>query len=227
MKVESLHLSDANMPPMRLQDLLWALPVHHGEAFLPLCPGGSGPPDRQFQSGGCVADIACSGGPSAWAGAPMRGRSTANVPGPKIAIKTKQGVRFMDPAEVIAIQAENNQVLIVLPSGSHLVRAAIYTIAEKLRPYGFVQIHRSVLVNASWIQEIRPRSAGEYLVCTRGGQEYAVSRTYRRNLKSLAPLWIGADAFLSEFSHTANANPDRLVSGERLCRPQDNDVSGS
>lgn len=42
----------------------------------------------------------------------MRGRSTDNVPGPKIAIKTKQGVRFIGPAEVIAIQAENNQVLI-------------------------------------------------------------------------------------------------------------------
>jgi DNA-binding LytR/AlgR family response regulator len=136
----------------------------------------------------------------------MSRRPTDDVPGSKIAIKIKQGVLFIDPSEVIAVEAEGNHVLLVLSSGSHLVRAAICTIAEKLRPYGLVQIHRSALVNACWIQGIHPRSAGEYLVCVRGGKEYAVSRTYRHNLRSLAPLWIGGDATVAKWPRRADTN---------------------
>jgi DNA-binding LytR/AlgR family response regulator len=78
-----------------------------------------------------------------------------------------------------------------------LVRGSISTLAEKLRSYGFIRIHRCVLVNASWVQGIHPRTPGEYLLCTRGGKEYPVSQTFKRNLRALAPLWIGSDALFA------------------------------
>jgi len=146
--------------------------------------------------------------------------------GSKIAIKIKHGVLFIDPAEVIAVEADDNHVLFVLSSVSHLVRAAICTIAEKLRPYGFVQIHRSVLVNAIWIQEIHPRSPGEYLVCTKGGKKYAVSRTYRRNLRSLAPLWIGSDALFADSSRKADTDKNRAATNEGLCQGKNDGLIG-
>jgi len=71
---------------------------------------------------------------------------------------------------------------------------SISTLAEKLRPYGFIRIHRSVLVNASCVQEIQPWTTGEYLLRTKAGKEYTVSRTYKGNLRSLAHLWVGNDA---------------------------------
>jgi DNA-binding LytR/AlgR family response regulator len=116
----------------------------------------------------------------------------------KIAIAMEGKVLLIDPAEVIAVEAEGNYVLLVRSSGSHLVRGCISTLAEKLLPYGFVQIHRCVLVNSSWVHGIHPRSTGEYLLCTRGGKEYPVSRTYKQNLRSLAPLWIGSDVLFAE-----------------------------
>jgi DNA-binding LytR/AlgR family response regulator len=64
-------------------------------------------------------------------------------------------------------------------------------VAEKLETHGFI-IHRSVLVNTSFVEEIRPLSTGEY--CLRI-EEYTVTRTYKRNLKSLAQFWIGTGAF--------------------------------
>jgi hypothetical protein len=79
-------------------------------------------------------------------------------------------------------------VLLQSASSSHLLRASISTLAEKLRPYGFVRIHRSVLVNASCVQELQPWTTGEYLLRTRGGKEYTVSRTYKGSLGSLALL---------------------------------------
>jgi DNA-binding LytR/AlgR family response regulator len=116
----------------------------------------------------------------------------------KIAIAIEGKVLLIDPADVIAVEAEGNYVLIVRSSRSHLVRGSISTVAEKLLSYGFVRIHRGVLVNASWVEGIHPRSTGEYLLCTRGGKEYPVSKTYRSNLRSLAQLWIGSDALFTK-----------------------------
>lgn len=113
---------------------------------------------------------------------------------PRIAIKAKGRILFIDPGSVIAIQAEGNYVLMQGNAGSHLLRESISVIAEKLRPYGFIGIHRSVLVNCSMVEEIQPYLTGEYGLCVKGGKEYTVTRTYKKNLKSLAEFWIGGDS---------------------------------
>jgi len=68
--------------------------------------------------------------------------------------------------------------------------------AEKLYHYGFVRINRSFLVNAAFVEEIRPWSTGEYVLRVKGGKEYTVTRTYRKNLKLLAESWIGTFGFV-------------------------------
>ena len=128
--------------------------------------------------------------------APHSSKPVANPS--KIAIAMEGRALLIDPAEVIAVEAEGNYVLLVRSAGSHLVRGCISGLAEKLLPYGFVQIHRCVLVNSSWVQGIHPRSTGDYVLCTRSGKEYPVSRTYKQNLRSLAPLWIGSDVLFAE-----------------------------
>lgn len=123
----------------------------------------------------------------------------AVVPKPsRMAIKTEGRILFIDPAEVIAAVAQGNYVLLVQPSGSCLLRCSISTLSETLRPCGFIRIHRSVLINTAWVQEIQPYAAGEYLLRTKGGKEYTVSRTYKKNLRSVAQLWIGGDACFAE-----------------------------
>ncbi len=116
----------------------------------------------------------------------------------KIAIKIEGRIVFIDPVEVISAEAQGNYVLLVQTARSHLLRGSIADVAEKLLPYGFTRIHRSVLLNASWVTEIQPYTTGEYLVRTRGGKEYTASRTYKKNLRSLAQIWIGSDAFFAE-----------------------------
>src|SRR6266702_6685024 len=115
----------------------------------------------------------------------------------KIAIKTKGRILFVDPADVVIIEAQGNYVLLRRASGSYLLRESISTMAEKLKAYGFIRIHRSVLVNSSFVEEIQPWPTGEYALRVKGGKEYTVSRTYKSNLKSLAKFWIGADTFVT------------------------------
>jgi DNA-binding LytR/AlgR family response regulator len=116
----------------------------------------------------------------------------------KIAIKTKKRILFIDPADVVIVEAQGNYVLLQRQSGSYLLRESISVIAEKLRPFGFIRIHRSVLVNCSFVEEVQPWSTGEYALRVKGGKEYTVSRTYKNNLRSIARFWVGTESFASE-----------------------------
>ncbi len=114
----------------------------------------------------------------------------------KIAIKAKGRILFVDPTEVAVVQAQGNYVLLQKQSGSYLIRGSISAMAEKLETFGFIRIHRSVLVNAAFVEEIQPWSTGEYILRIKGGKELTVSRTHKNNLKSLTRLWIGTEPFL-------------------------------
>ena len=115
-----------------------------------------------------------------------------------IAIKAKGRILFINPGDVVAVQAKGNYVSLQRESDSYLVRESISTVAEKLKPYGFIQIHRSWLVNTTFVVEIKPYSTGNYGVRVKGGKEYAVTRTYKKNLKPLTEFRIGNGAFLGE-----------------------------
>jgi two-component system LytT family response regulator len=114
----------------------------------------------------------------------------------KIAIKTNGRILFVEPDDLMAVHAEGNYVLLQRETGSYLMRESISVMAEKLKPYGFIRIHRSVLVNASFVEEIQPWSTGEYGLRVKGGKEYTVTRTYKKNLREIATSWIGVEGFM-------------------------------
>jgi len=69
--------------------------------------------------------------------------------------------------------------------------------AEKMVPFGFVRIHRSILIQPA----LRARSAtlltGEYGLRLKNGKDLTVTRTYKKNLKALAEFWVGGASFLT------------------------------
>ena len=113
----------------------------------------------------------------------------------RIAVKDRTRVVFIDAAELISVEAQGNYVLLQQKAGSYLLRETISEIADKLGPHGFIRIHRSVLVNVSFVDAIETDQDGDYLLRTRTGKQYRVTRTYRENLKGLAQFWIGTDRF--------------------------------
>jgi two-component system, LytTR family, response regulator len=113
----------------------------------------------------------------------------------RIAIKAQGRILLFEPAEILAVCAEGNYVLLERESGSLLLRDTISAMEEELKPFGFLRIHRSVLVNASLVQEVHPLPTGEYRLRMKGGREYTVTRTYKRNLKKIAGSWIGVEGF--------------------------------
>jgi DNA-binding LytR/AlgR family response regulator len=119
-------------------------------------------------------------------------------PSPRVAIKVRGKILFINLADVVSVHAEGNYVSLRGNNCSHLLRESISAVAERLEPYGFIRIHRSVLVNTAFVEEIQPYTTGEYGLRVRGGKEHTVTRTYKKNLKSLAEFWMGTGTFFSE-----------------------------
>ena len=112
---------------------------------------------------------------------------------PRIAIKAKRKILFLDVAEIVAVQAEGNYVSLRHRANPYLLRESLSSMEAKLKPYGFMRIHRSVIVNISAVEQIQPLPTGEYTLRVRGGKEYLVTRTYKHKLRDLAQLWVGLE----------------------------------
>jgi len=114
----------------------------------------------------------------------------------RVAVKVKGKILLMAIADIMAIHAEGNYVSLKYRSSTYLVRESLCSLAVKLKPYRFIQIHRSVLVNALLVDELWPLSTGEYRLRVRNGMEYVVTRRYQDNLRHLAYVWIGSERFV-------------------------------
>jgi DNA-binding LytR/AlgR family response regulator len=117
----------------------------------------------------------------------------------RIAVKAKGKILFIHAADLIAVKAKGNYVLLLHTSGSYMLRESISSIEKKLNPHGFVRIHRSVLVNAALVEEIHPCPTGDYGLRVQGGRQFTVTRTYKRNLQLLAQRWIGMEGFIAKY----------------------------
>ena len=113
----------------------------------------------------------------------------------RVAIKVRGKILFINLGDVVAVQAKGKCVWLVRNTSSYLLRESISAVADRLEIHGFIRIHRSVLVNTSFVEEISPLSTGEYCLRIKGGKEYTVTRTYKKNLKCLAEFGIGTGAF--------------------------------
>ena len=111
---------------------------------------------------------------------------------PRIAFKANGRIILLDLADVLAVQAEGNYVSLLHRPNAYLVHESLSSMAQKLKPYGFIRIHRSVVVNISAVEEIQPLPTGEYRLRVKGGKEYLVTRTYKDNLRDLAQVWVGS-----------------------------------
>jgi DNA-binding LytR/AlgR family response regulator len=111
----------------------------------------------------------------------------------RIAVKAKGRVLFVDPMDVFVAKAQGNYVALVHKSGSYLVRETMATAEQKLTPLGFVRIHRSTLVNASLVKDLRRDNTGTYVLRTTDDSEHPVGRAYKDNLKVIAKSWMGVE----------------------------------
>jgi len=111
----------------------------------------------------------------------------------RIAVKAKGRVLFVNPLDVTVAKAEGNYVALVHKSGAYLVRETMAITEQKLASFGFVRIHRSILVNTTLVKDLRRDNTGTYVLRTIDDRDHPVGRTYKHNLKMIAGSWLGVD----------------------------------
>lgn len=91
-------------------------------------------------------------------------------------LETAEGTRRIDVSEILYVEALNHYLHLVTREETMRIRGNIRDYEQKLRPYGFVQIHKSFLVNMEHIQQIR---TGELAVAD---VALPIGRVYREKL---------------------------------------------
>ncbi len=89
-------------------------------------------------------------------------------------------------SEIDWVEASGDYVCLHVNKHTWLVRETIGAFAQRYRSYGLHRIHRSALVNADKIIELRPLDNGEFTVVLQDGRELKMSRSYRDALGLLA-----------------------------------------
>jgi DNA-binding LytR/AlgR family response regulator len=96
-----------------------------------------------------------------------------------------------DCREVMWAEAEDKKVFICAESaGKLLTRFTLKDLEERLRPHGFIRVHRSFLVNLDYIAEVEPSFSGTFAIHMKDEDRTAipVSRGYSANLRKM-PGW--------------------------------------
>lgn len=100
----------------------------------------------------------------------------------RLAVRSRGRIRFIDVEQVDWVEAAGNYARLHVGSEEHLHRATLGELADRF-PGRLVRIHRSTLVAAEQVVEIRPLSGGDATLLLRDGTELKLSRTYREELE--------------------------------------------
>lgn len=96
-------------------------------------------------------------------------------------------VQIVPVATIDWAEAEDDYVRLHVGKSSHLIRKTLSAFEGELDPKQFIRIHRSHLINAARLKELRPQGQGEYSVVLTDGTELKLSKTYKDRIAALLP----------------------------------------
>jgi two-component system LytT family response regulator len=90
---------------------------------------------------------------------------------------TDRRIRIED---ILWINAYGNYVELHLSDQRHLLRVTLQQLEEKLNPYQFIRIHRSIVVNKNYVTKVKYLSNNQYQFTMRTGMKLKSSRSYKK-----------------------------------------------
>jgi two-component system LytT family response regulator len=104
----------------------------------------------------------------------------------RLSVRSTGRIVFVDVDDVDYVRAAENYVEVHLGRVHHLLHVPMNTLEQALDPEVFLRIHRSTIVNASRIREVKPGAHGEYVVTLEDGTKLQSSRSYSDRLRALS-----------------------------------------
>lgn len=96
-----------------------------------------------------------------------------------VSVKKEDKILLVKIEEIIWIEAQGNYALLKMPQGTHLLREKMDALESKLDPEKFLRIHRSAIINVSYINEIQIWGRGEHKILMPDEKVFSIGRKYR------------------------------------------------
>jgi len=103
----------------------------------------------------------------------------------RFTVRTPNRIYFVDVDDVQWIESEGDYVALHDGEDKHLIRATMKELEDRLAARRFLRIHRSYIINADHVEELRPLDHGTYRVIMASGTPLKTSRGYRENVERL------------------------------------------
>ena len=104
----------------------------------------------------------------------------------KLAIKDGQRIVRVDVDSIQWVDAAGDYMCIHAGNDTHVLRATMRDLEQRLDPRRFQRVHRSTIVNLARVKEMRAHLNGEYFLILDSGHELKLSRTYKDKVQLLS-----------------------------------------
>ena len=115
----------------------------------------------------------------------LQAMAARNPAAERLAIKTQDGVQFVRIPEIDWLQADGNYTIVHIGSAALRTRETVSDLEQRLEPFGFMRIHRSIIVNVDRIFRLESWTHGEYLIVLRNGTKLNSGRGYSDRVRAL------------------------------------------
>lgn len=103
----------------------------------------------------------------------------------RFTVRSRDRIYFVDAQDVQWIESEGDYVALHDGEDVHLVRKTMKELEKQLDSDRFLRVHRSFIVNADYIEELRPLDHGTYQLRMASGTPVKTSRGYSDNVEAL------------------------------------------
>ena len=110
----------------------------------------------------------------------------------KLPIEGQEGIRYIFPEDIVYVSKnkENKTVSIYTTNNQYISTYTLQELENKLNVYDFLRVHKSYLINMSYVQELKPYYNGTYnlYLDKYDEQPIPVSRNYVKRLRNKIEL---------------------------------------
>ena len=103
----------------------------------------------------------------------------------RFVVRAGNRLTFVRPEQIDRVESAGNYVRLFCGGASHLYRATLAELEQRLDSEVFVRVHRSAIVNLERVARVEPFFHGEYVLTLADGTRVTCSRTYSARLREL------------------------------------------
>lgn len=97
----------------------------------------------------------------------------------RIVVRSHGHVYFLQTRNILWVEAEGDYVTIHTAGKSHLLRETMRNMEQRLDAHGFKRIHRSAIINLSFVSELQSNRNNDYNVVLTDGTVLNLGRSYK------------------------------------------------